>query len=63
VRPSALFVLLLLLACEREHTTFSADAGARAVPSGPSPGKLAVASVVASVRTRELRIGAPAWQL
>jgi hypothetical protein len=63
VRSFWLLLATFALGCERERAVERPDAGARPALSGPSSGERAVASVVASVRARELRIGAPEWQL
>jgi hypothetical protein len=62
VRLVVVLLAFLGLGCEREGVSERRDA-AMFAPSGPSRRERAVASVVASVRGRELRIGAPEWQL
>jgi hypothetical protein len=52
-----------LLGCEQKPEVSRPRATSSAIPSGPSPGARAVASLVASVRSRELRLAAPGWQL
>jgi hypothetical protein len=62
----ARWALLLLLSCgcQKEPEAAPRPRASAPVPSaGPSPGTAAVASVVQAVRERELRLGAPGWQL
>ena len=64
--PAIIAIVVLALAaygCERETVVERRDAGERPAPSGPSTGAQAAASIVRSVRARELRLGAPEWQL
>jgi hypothetical protein len=63
VRAFVVLTVLLAFGCERERTVERPDASPSLAPSGPSPGARVAASVVASVRARELRVGAPPWQL
>jgi hypothetical protein len=63
VRASVVVLLVLAAACQRAAVSERPDAAPGAAPREAFPGAHAVASVVASVRSRELRLGAPAWQL
>lgn len=56
-------LLLLALGCEREPEVGKPRPTPSAAASGPSPGARAVASLVASVRSRELRLAAPSVEL
>ena len=55
-------VLLVTLGCEQSPVVARPDAAPMA-SQGPSPGARAVASVIASVRSRELSLAAPGVQL
>src|SRR5688572_16236042 len=55
-------LLLFVLGCEQKPVV-QARPSASVKPAGPSPAAQAVASLVASVRSRELRLAAPGWQL
>ena len=57
-----LVLALVAFGCERDAVE-RRDAGPSSPPSAPLPGARVAASVVASVRARELRLGAPEWQL
>jgi hypothetical protein len=56
-------MVCLVLACQSKSAVDRPDAAPSVPPPEPSPGARAVASVVAAVRSRELRIAAPEWQL
>jgi hypothetical protein len=63
VRGSVAVLLLVAFGCDREDTAQRPLPRPSAPPAGPSPGAQAVASLVASVRSRDLRLAAPGFQL
>jgi hypothetical protein len=56
-------VLLVLFGCKAKPVATRPDAAPVSSDHGPSPGARAAASLVASVRSTELSLAAPNWQL
>ncbi len=56
-------LLLVLFGCKEKPVETRHDAAPRTSAKGPSPGAEAAASLVASVRSHELSLAAPGWQL